>query len=277
MAIRIMTDSSSDITQREAKELDITVVPMNVVIDGKTYRDGIDIMNRTFYERLSTAKTLPSTSQPAPGALVSFFEEAKQAGDEVIGIFISSALSGTILSVELAREVVAYDKITIIEGFAASSALRALVEYAALLRDGGLDAAGIVKRIEEAKEKIIIMGAADDLKYLYKGGRLSKTVAVAGSMLNIKPMFHFTQDGIQMCGKVRGANGVINFFIEQIERVPPMIGAQIYLGYAYIKEACKDILKKLAERGYNVRICPIGSVIGVHTGPGAVILSYIRA
>ena len=146
--IRIITDSTSDIGLDYAKELNIEIVPLKVIFNTAEYKDRIDLQPEKFYELLENCDALPTTSQPAPQDFMDFFEDAKQKKDSVILITLSSGLSGTYQNACMAKDLVEYEDIHIIDSLSATQALRLIVEKAVSLRDKGFSAEEIVKEIE---------------------------------------------------------------------------------------------------------------------------------
>lgn len=279
MAIKIITDSTSDISKEEAIELDINVVPLKVFIDNEEYLDGETITHDEFYTKLKEAKEFPTTSQPNPEQFLKYFEMAKNENDTVIAILISSKLSGTTQSAKIAKELSGYDDIYIIDSLNTITGLRLLVEYAVKLRDEGKSPSDIVNTIEQAKNRIVLTAFVDTLDYLHKGGRLSKTSAIIGTILNIKPLIYLKDGELGVFGKARGINGAINQVVDSIKERDEIDDTMpVYFGYTHIKDACLEF-KKLAEDKYGLkdtRIHSIGAIVGAHVGEGAAAVVYLH-
>ena len=170
--IRILTDSASDILPAEAEQLGVTVIPLNVTLeDGTVLRDGVDMTPSAYYEILAGCRKLPTTSQPSPELFENFFLEAAAAGDEVIGIFLSHALSGTYQCAKLAADMANVDNVLFVDSGHVCLSEALLVRLAVQLRDSGKTAGQIAAILEHAKEHLHLVAAIDDLKYLRKGGR----------------------------------------------------------------------------------------------------------
>ena len=277
MALRIITDSTSDISQKEAKQKGIIVVPLHNMFGTQEYLDGVTITTEEFYEKLSNAEELPTTSQPSPEEFLKQFEQCKEAGESVIVITISSKLSGTYQSAVIAKDLCEYEDIHIIDSATATIGLYSLVEYAISLSKQGLLVDQIVNLLEEMKLRVRIYALVDTLKYLKKGGRLSATAALAGTLLNIKPIVEVKDGVVDVAGKARGTNGAIKKVLELVEaaggidpNMPSCIG---YTGKpsgvedfsAYVKNVYKKITFQTAA---------MGSTIGVHAGPGACVIAF---
>lgn len=179
--IRILTDSASDILPAEAAQLGVSLVPLNVTFeDGSVIRDGVDLTPSEFYTRMETCHHLPMTSQPSPELFERFFREADEAGDIVIGIFLSHELSGTYQCAKLAADMANVDNVRFVDSSTVCLGEALLVHLAAKLRDEGRTADQIVDALETAKQHLHLVAAIDNLKYLRKGGRLPAAAAVAG-------------------------------------------------------------------------------------------------
>ncbi|WP_304819402.1 DegV family protein, partial [uncultured Clostridium sp.] len=181
--IKIITDSTSDIDIEYAKTLKIEIVPLKVIIDGKDYKDRIDLQPSNFYELLEKSSVLPTTSQPSPQDFLDLYEDAKNQGDSIIVITLSSQVSGTYQSACIAKDLADYNNIYVIDSFNATQGLRLIVEKAVKLRNEGKSVQEIVNIIEEYKHRVHILAVVDTLEYFYKGGRLSKTSATMGTLL----------------------------------------------------------------------------------------------
>ena len=202
--IRILVDSSSDYTMEEIKNNGFHFVPLAVTLAGNTYRDGIDLVPDQFYELLTTCKDFPKTSQPSPQDFAEIFEDAKEKGDEIICILLYSALSGTCQSAHLAKDMVDYDGIYLIDSLAATVMIKFMGNYAEKLINQGLSAKEIVANLEAMKGKIKVAAGLDTLEYLHKGGRLSKASATIGELANLKPIITVTEEGKEFYSEVFG-------------------------------------------------------------------------
>ena len=179
MAIRFLTDSTADILPEEAARRGLAVVPLKVIFGDDAYRDGIDLDHPTFYKMLGETKALPTTSQPTPDEFLTHFERAKEQGDSLICLLLSSKLSGTVQSARIAADLCGYDQIYIIDSEAAIIVLRALLDLGEKLRDEGKSAPEIVEELERVKKRWRVFGIVDTLDNLHKGGRLPASTAIA--------------------------------------------------------------------------------------------------
>ena len=183
MNTRIIVDSTADLMPEFKSR--VHIVPLTVTFGDEEFIDGVTIDHKTFYEKLIESDVLPTTSQATPDAFIKEFEKAKEAKEAVIVITLASKFSGTYQSATIAAED--YDNIYIVDSASAAMGSGILVELAFRLLDEGKSAQEIATILEEEKKKIIIVALVDTLEYLKKGGRISKAVAFAGGVLNIKP------------------------------------------------------------------------------------------
>jgi len=276
--IRIITDSSSDISLEHAKELDIDLIPLSVSFQSETYRSLTEITNEEFYEKLSRVNTLPTTSQVTPGEFEKIFRQYTEAGDDVIGLFISSKMSGTYQSALVAKELVGADSIYITETMTVTFALALLVEEAVKMRDEGIPAAEIAKRIAEIVPRNHLWAAIEDLKYLKMGGRLSATSAFFATILGICPVITIKDGLVEVVGKARGKKAAFKIIEGLLEKNPISSDYSITLGHTNSRESLKafeDYFHATLKKR-EVNISDIGSIVGTHVGPGACGIAYIK-
>ena len=277
--IRIITDSTSDIGLDYAKELNIEIVPLKVIFNTAEYKDRIDLQPEKFYELLENCDALPTTSQPAPQDFMDFFEDAKQKKDSVILITLSSGLSGTYQNACMAKDLVEYEDIHIIDSLSATQALRLIVEKAVSLRDKGFSAEEIVKEIENYKTRVKIYGIVDTLEFLFKGGRLSRTSATVGSVLKLKPIIGFKEKGkLDVFGKARGTQKATDKLIDLIKQGNEIdLDEPVCIAYTGNNTSIEKFENKLKdELGIkNVKHGVVGPVISTHAGPGACLITYV--
>lgn len=278
MKTRIIVDSTADLLP-QIKER-VHVVPLTVHFGEEEYIDGVTIDHKTFYEKLVESDLLPSTSQATPAAFAQEYEQAKQAGEAAVVITLSSQLSGTYQSARIAA--MDYDHVYVVDSGTAAIGGGVLVELALRLLDEGLDAAAIAARLEEEKQKVIVVALVDTLEYLKKGGRISATVAFAGTMLNLKPVLSISDGVIAMLGKARGSKMGNNLLVQEIEKAGGVdFTKPVLLGYTGLSDALLlkyiEDSRPLWDRGLDaVRYTAIGSVIGTHAGPGAVAVAFFK-
>lgn len=279
MGIRIITDSTSDISKEQAEQMNITVVPLKVIFGEKEYREGTDITIDGFYEKLVKADKLPTTSQPAPDDFLKHFKEGKAAGDSLIVILIAAKLSGTYQSAVIAKEMADYDNIHIIDSSTTTTALRILVEQAVKLREEGAGAEEIAAKLNSIKDRIVLLAMVDTLEFLHKGGRLSKSSAILGTLLRFKPIITLKDGALGVLGKERGVHKAIAHIIEAMDKSGKIDrNYPVHLGYTAQDDKCIMLKNKISEK-YDIndmRMYPVGCVVGTHAGPGACVVTYVR-
>lgn len=269
--IKILVDSSSDYEIREIKEKGLEFIPISITIEGKNYSDGVDFEKDKFYELLKNSSDFPKTSQPSPEAFLKVFKDAREKGDSVICILLSSALSGTFQSAVLAKNIAEYDNIYIIDSLSASYPIKIMADYALMLAEKGLSAEEIVQETEKLKPRITILAGLDTLEYLAKGGRLSKSAAAVGELANIKPVITLTKEGsVGVLGKCIGRNKAISQVIKHMQEIKINPDFPIYPIYTYGTDNCIRFEEKLTELGYHLNgRLQAGATIGAHIGPDA--------
>ena len=278
MKTRIIVDSTADLLPEYKSR--VNVVPLMVRFDDEEFIDGVTIDHKTFYEKLVESDVLPTTSQANPDAFMTEFEKAKEAGESAVVITLSSKFSGTYQSAMIAAED--YENIYVVDSTSVAIGTGILVELALKLLDEGLNAKEIAERLEEEKKNIVIVALVDTLEYLKRGGRISKTVAFAGTVLNIKPVLSVIDGEIDMLGKARGSKKGNNLLVQEIEKAGGVdFSKPVLLGYSGLSDALLlkyiEDSKHIWEAGLeSVRYTVIGSVIGTHAGPGAIAAAFFK-
>ena len=278
MKTRIIVDSTSDLLPNGKKQ--VHMVPLTVHFGQEEYVDGVTIDHIAFYEKLIETDVHPSTSQASPAAFAAEYEKTRSAGEAAVVITVSSRLSGTYQSAMIAAQD--YDHIYVVDSGSVAIGGGILVEYALMLLEQGLEAKEIAEKLEQAKSRIVLVALVDTLEYLKKGGRISKTAAFAGTVLNIKPVLSVTDGQIQVLGKARGSKMGNNLLVQEIEKAGGVDFAMpLLLGYTGLSDAI--LLKYIADSKHiwegnvdRMGYTSIGSVIGAHVGPGAVAVAFFK-
>ena len=257
------------------------MVPLTVHFGDTEYIDGVTINYKEFYEKLVESDVLPTTSQPNPAAFEQAYKEVVEAGDTAVVLTVASKLSGTYQSAMIAAEDYE-DKIYIVDTKTVAIASGILAEYALNLVESGMDAKSIAEKLEEEKEKVCLVAMVDTLEYLYKGGRLSKTSAIVGGMLSIKPVLTVKDGEIVVLGKARGSKQGNNLLVTEIEKAGGVdFDKPLLLGYTGLTDVLLQKYITDSERLWKdgteeLRYTPIGSAIGTHAGPGAVAVAFFK-
>ena len=278
MKTRIIVDSTADLLPHLQER--VHVVPMTLRFGDQEYIDGVTIDRQTFYQKLIDSKEYPTTSQASPARFAEEYEKAKVAGESAVVITLASKFSGTNQSARIAA--MDYENIYVVDSDTVAVGGGIMVERALQLLDEGLSAKEIAERLDEEKDRIVVVALVDTLEYLKRGGRVSKTVAFAGGLLNIKPVIAVVRGEVLMLGKARGTkqgNIVLNQEIEKAGGVD--FTKPVLLGYTGVSD---DLLKKFIEDSQSllddnmdeVRYTCISSVLGTHAGPGAVAVAFFK-
>lgn len=276
--VRIITDSTCDLTKERMEEIGVICVPLTVHIGNDIYLDGVDLTREAFYEKLRTEKSFPTTAQPTPHTFEEVFTAALEEADEVVCLLISSELSGTVQSANIAKNNLEREEIHILDSRTTCLSLGLLVEIAAQRAKEGKTAAEIMTELEELTGRVRICAGIETLEYLKKGGRLSGTAAALGTMLNIRPLMGILDGKVLMLGKARGNKKMYAQLKQMVEEegiddgYPVLLGhAQSVENYEKFKEACGDLIE-----GRTQLYGDIGCVVGTHAGPGIVGIAFIK-
>lgn len=279
--LRIITDSASDITLQQAREMNIEIVPLNIQFpDGPCPQETEEDFG-TFFKRLEASEELPVTSQPSPERYLAFYEEAEAAGEPVLVLTLSSGLSGTINAANTAKALCGYERVYVVDSCQAIGAQRILVEYAVSLRDHNVETEELVERVKEMRQRITVFGVLDTLTYLRKGGRIPASLAILGNALQIKPVIVLENKILKTIGKALGHNAGKRFVLHQIEHHLPDQSYPIYFMYTSDKNISQRFMEQAIEKFHlNPEICkllPVGGVIGTHVGTNCIGIAYVIA
>lgn len=278
--VKIIVDSTADLIPAVRER--VQVVPLTIRFGDQEFVDGITINSRKFYEMLVESDVLPTTSQASPFAFGEVFEEAVADGSQVVCITCTSKLSGTHQSAVIAAEDFP-GQVHVVDSKSIAIGSAILVQYALELKDRGLSAEEIVWKLMQKRESIRVIAMLDTLEYLKKGGRISSTVAFAGGMLNIKPAICIEDGEIKMLGMARGSKKANNLLIQEIGKAGGVdFRKPLLLGYTGLNDSL--LQKYIVDSAHlwegNVDTLPqtvVGSVVGTHTGPGAVAVAFFSA
>lgn len=279
MSIRIITDSASDMLEKESKYL--KVLPLTVTFGETEYLDGVTLSSKEFYEKLIENDELPKTSQVGPYDFEQAIQEVIDAGDTPLVITLSSKLSGTYNSAQIAASAFD-DKIYVVDSENVCIGERILVEYAIRMIEAGKEVQEIAEELERAKKEICLVALLDTLEYLRKGGRISNVSGFVGGMLSIKPVIGIKDGVVETLGKARGSKNANNLLSQQIMQAG---GIDFEMPYAVAYSGLDDsLVQKYVKDNEHVwkpytdelEIRVVGSTIGTHAGPGAIAVAYFR-
>ena len=281
MSVRLIIDSASDISKKEAEALGIIMLPMTITFDGTDYFDGVDLLPRRFYEMLIESDALPKTGQISPFRFKEAFEKHTQNGDELIVVTISSKLSGTYESAVQAAESFG-GRVYVIDSLNACVGERLLAEYALRLIRGGKTAEYIAAELNRVKRRINLIAVLDTLEYLKKGGRISGAAAIAGQLLSIKPVVGIVDGEVKALGKAMGSkkgNNLLNKLVEEKKGIDfEMPYATVWTGLekTTLEKYIRDSAHLWKEHAEEIPSYVVGATIGTHIGPGAVGVAFFE-
>ncbi|GIN77581.1 DegV domain-containing protein [Bacillus paralicheniformis] len=271
-SIKIVTDSTADLSEELLREYHISVLPLSISIDGIVYRDRFDIQPDEFIEKMESAAELPKSSQPPLGAFIELYEELTADGSEVISIHLSSQLSGTYQTAVSASNMVD-GNITVIDSMYISKGLGFQVLRAALLAEEGMTAEAIVKDLENLRDRTSLYVTIDHFDNLIKGGRIGRGKALIGSLLKVKPIARL-EDGIYTPEKnVRSSSQLIRYLTGQfLSAVKGRTVQAIGIAHADALDLAHRLKDSLLEHipGIDIDIAYTTPIISVHTGKGAI-------
>ena len=278
MSVRIIVDSSTDVGEQYRSRIE--VVPLTLHFGDQEYFDGVTIDKQEFYRKLVESDVLPTTSQATPAMFDSVFREVAAAGDSAVVICLSSKLSGTYQSACIAAED--YENIYVVDSLSVAIGTGVLAEYAVRCAEEGMPASLIASLVTQRREDICVIALLDTLEYLKKGGRISKTVAFAGGVLNIKPVVTVSEGEVALIGKARGSRNGNNLLVEKIRQSGGVdFSLPVLLGYtglspALLDKYVEDSRELWADALEEIPRSLLCSVIGTHVGPGAVAAAFFK-
>jgi DegV family protein with EDD domain len=279
--IAIVTDSTAYIPEELQSEFKLHIAPLQLIWGEEQFRDGVDIQPVQFYEKLQTAEIMPSTSQATPGAFKEIYEELDSQGYEIFSIHISSKLSGTIDSAVQAKTMLDLKNIEIFDSETAGMALGFQVLAVARAVANGASLKECVKIAEKARENTGVLLTVKTLEFLHRGGRLGGTQAFIGTVLNLKPILEVRDGKIEPAGKARTMNKAINKMIEILkDQIGNKLPIRIAIQHANAFEEARALQEKVSNSFpsgdiVEIVIADVSPVIGTHTGPGVVGVSYM--
>jgi len=270
--IAIITDSTAFMPDALVKKYNVNVIPVAIHWDGETLFDGVDITPEAFYERLATSKTLPSTSQPSAGDFLKLFEKLSKDHDGIIAPLISTGVSGTINSAEVALQTFDKVPVEIIDTHSVSGGLGMVVEQAALALAEGKGLTEARQVAEDVAQQSKVFFVVDTLKYLHAGGRIGGASRFFGSALDIKPILYLNEVGkIDGLEKVRTKKKAVTRIIELAVEYAAGRPVDACVMHANVADEAEDLKKRLAD-GLDcgdIEVYGISAGVGVHVGPGA--------
>ncbi|NSW54047.1 MAG: DegV family protein [Anaerolineae bacterium] len=280
--IAIVTDSTAACFMQAIGSVPLISVPLDVVWDGRTYRDGVDISAAQFYEQIKTARVMPTTSQPSPAAFQEAYQRLLDDGYQVLSMHISEGISGTVNSARQAKQLLGENApIAILDSYVTAMVLKMQILEAAEAANQGASFAECVQLVESVRQRCGVYFTVSTLDYLERGGRMTKVQAFAGNLLQIRPILTFIDGKIHAIHKARTFNGALKSLKEHFHaavagRTIRNISATYTDNQAFVESFVAEVLEELKiERPAKAFVDPLTPVIGTHTGPGCVGLAYL--
>ncbi|MFT8350944.1 DegV family protein [Clostridium saccharoperbutylacetonicum] len=266
--IKIITDSTADLSKDVYGKYDIEVLPLLINFGEESYLDGVEINPDKVFEKIEESNILPTTAQVTPNRFIETYKKYLEEGYKIISIHMSSVMSGTYQSACIARDTLESKDIFVVDSQNVTAALGILVLKAAKLREKGCNIVEIEKELNYVKAKVMLSVYFDSLEYLVRGGRISKTTGVVGGVLGIKLILEIKDGIMSVKDKIRGNKKAIKKIISDLENatldddVPVIL---IDVNNIEVKEALKEYMD---INKVNYIECPVGSSVSIHSGPG---------
>ena len=276
--IHIITDSSSDYDLTLAAQQQVEIIPMRICFGETEYLDRQTISVADFDTKLEQADTLPSTSQITPFQFCQVFQPHIEAGDQIIGIFLSSELSGTFQSAQAAKQMLHTDNIFLVDSLNAALGQHLLVQIAVRLREQGLCAPDIARELTQLASKIRLIACVKTMRYLVMGGRVSPAAGKIGGILGITPIISLVDGKVEPLGKVRGHKAACHWIQHYLEAHPADARYPVVFSHSVNPQGRDELVQELDALLPNTDYlyCDLGSTIGTHIGPGAIGVAYIE-
>jgi DegV family protein with EDD domain len=275
--VKIVTDSVATLPQELERELEITVVPANVVFGQEVFRDGVDLPPKAFYARLAASSVLPTTAVPPPGVFEAVYRRLGRETRYVVSIHIPAGLSGMINAAQIAAQALPELEIAVVDGGNISMALGWLVVIAARAAKAGQTFEQVLALVQETIPRLRLVAMLDTLEYVRRGGRISPPQAWLGTLLNIKPLIEIREGEVRLLERVRTRRRALQRLVELVaESGPAEEMAVIQANAPDVAEELRQMLGKLHPLD-RIPITEAGPVLVTHAGPGAVGVAWVVA
>ncbi|GAH23944.1 unnamed protein product, partial [marine sediment metagenome] len=274
MTVKIVTDSTSDLPAQIAQELGITVVSAYVRFGEMVYRDGVDIGHDELYQKLVASPIHPATSQPSPGDFADVYRKLARETDEIVSIQATSKLSGIYNSALQGRELAATGcHIEVVDSLSVSMGLGLIAMAAARLAKAGESLEAVMEEVRQAIPSIRLLGVFDTLKYLLRGGRIGKAKALLGSVLNVKPLITMRDGELFPAGQARTRSKGIDRLFDLVKNALDI--QELAIVHSTTPDEAGSLKERIASifDRRRIHIARLGPALGVHGGPGALILA----
>lgn len=273
--IKIITDSTADLPKEIYDKYSIEVLPVLINFNEKSYLDGVEITSNEVFEKIEKENTLPTTGQVIPSRFIETYKKYLDEGYKIISIHMSSAMSGTYQSACIAKNTLESDNIIVVDSQNIAPALGILVLKAAMLLEGGISFEDVFKIIEDVKCNVKTLVCFESLEYLIRGGRISKTAGMVGSVFGIKLILNIKDGLMSVKDKIRGNKKAIKKLISELEEAELDENMPILLVDAKNVEIKAALLEYLKQNHLKYIECPLGSSVCIHSGPNCCGVVYL--
>jgi len=275
MTVKVVTDSTADLPPELARMLGITVVPVYIHFGRERFRDGVDMDPAQFYRKLAESQNHPTTSQPSVGDFMNTYNHLiEQGATGVVSVHISSKISGTFSSAQKAVEMArAGVNIEVLDSGFNSIGLGLISLAAARMAQAGEGLQNVAAHARQAIERTDMLGMFDTLKYMLRGGRISRTKATVASIIGVKPMLKFSQGNIVQAGLARTYKKGVEKLVDFVRAKKGIIGVGI--AHSAIPEEARKLKQRLGQftREEDIVLTELGPALGVHGGPGVLLVA----
>ena len=264
--IKIITDSTADLPKEVYEKYDIEVLPLLINFGEESYLDGVEITPEVLFERIEKEGSLPTTAQVTPNRFMDAYKKYLDEGYKIISIHISSAMSGTYQSACIAKDTLESEDIFVIDSQNVTAALGMLVLKAVTLKEKGYDAEKIAEELDKVKYSINSSILFESLDNLVRGGRISKTAGIVGSMLGIKLILEIKDGLMSVKDKIRGSKKAIKKIISDLESNDLDSDVPVILIQVDNPEVTNALETYLIENNINYILSPVGTTVCIHSG-----------
>jgi len=275
MTVKIVTDSTSDISRELAHTLSIEIVPAYVKFGDEVYRDGVDISGDGFYRKLATSFVYPVTSPPTPADFFKVYSDCLKDAESIISIHISAKISDTYDSAMKAKKLLkGKGQVEVIDSRFTSVGLALIVMAMARLANAGESISSIVEETQRGINQIRMLGLVDTMKYLVAGGRISRVTAAVANIFQIKPLLTFRDGEVVRKGLARTYLRGMDDLCEFVETSPDV--RDLAIAYSNVRTQAEELRKRLSSvfPEEKIYLAQIGAGLGVHMGPGALVIAF---
>ncbi len=278
MTIQVITDSTADMPEGLAHDLGIGIVPAYLNFGDKTYREGIDITRQELYSMLPSLPVHPTTSQPNPDDFIGAYKKHGDTADGIVSIHISSKISGTYNSAEIAKKMLeSHCPIEVIDSRFNSAGLGLVVVAAARKANSGASLDEVIEETNRAIRQVDMFGMFQTVKYMARSGRVNKTVAMASNILKVMPMLTFHDGEIIRAGLVRSTNQGMDRICDFVKVKLPI--SELTIVHSQVSNQANKLKKRLSKfiKEEKISIAELGAALGVYGGPGVLLVAIRRS